>query len=112
MNAEKLCRDPRLKLGRQLRLAPLGLQRGIADRFRAEGVEPGGEMAVFPDRLDEGDCGRDTAQQLLVDRRLGRGNGRGRGRFDGRGGHARSRDLAVAFPVRGEELEQPGEARM
>src|SRR5207302_1795843 len=43
-HAEDVGRDSRLELARQLRLEPLGLERGIADGLRAERVEVRGEV--------------------------------------------------------------------
>ena len=56
--------DPRLQLGRQLRLEAQRLERRVADRLRSERVEPRGEMAVRAVRLDERHRRRDAAEQL------------------------------------------------
>ena len=58
--------DPRLQLGRQLRLEPKRLERRVSDRLRAERVEAGSEVAVCPVGLDERHRGGDAAEQLCV----------------------------------------------
>ena len=62
-------RHSRLELRGQFRDEPLGLERGVAHRLRAERVEVRGEVAVGADRPDEGDGRGDSAEQLLVDGR-------------------------------------------
>ena len=46
----------------------LGLERGVAERLRAERVEARREVAVHAERLDERHRGGDAAEQLAVDR--------------------------------------------
>src|SRR5581483_12410675 len=46
---------------------PLRLERGIAGRLRAEGVEMRGEVTVHAERLQEGHGGADAAEELVVD---------------------------------------------
>ena len=58
--------DLRLELGRQLRLEAQRFERGVADRLRAERVEPRREMPVRAMRLDERHRRRDAAEQPLV----------------------------------------------
>ena len=101
---------PLERLG-QLGLQPLGLEGGIAHRFGAEGVEPGREVAVHPNRLDERHRGGDAAEQLVVDRRLGCGRRRGGRRRRGRLGRWRGGcDGRVPVSVT-KGLEQPGQPR-
>ena len=117
VEAEQLRGDARLELRRQRRPEPRLVERGVAHRLRAEGVEPRVQVAVRAVRLDERHRGRDACEQLLVDggrsRRLLRellacsggrgraflhlfrlvrhGHGRGRGRGRGLDGAARRR---------------------
>ena len=70
-------RDPRLELRRERRLEALWLERGVADRLRAEGVELRGEVAVHAVRLDERHGCGDAAEEHVV-RGLGRSRRRGR----------------------------------
>ena len=72
VDAEHRGRDPRLQLGRELRHEPHRVEGGVADRLRAERVEPRREMAVHAERLDERHRGRHTAEQLGVRRRSDR----------------------------------------
>ena len=68
VDAEQLRGDARLQLRRQRRDQPRLVERRIAERLRAERVEPSGEVAVHPVRLDERHRGGDAAEQGLVDR--------------------------------------------
>src|SRR5207253_11075519 len=50
----------------------LGLEGRIAGRLRAERIEMRSEVAMHPNRLDQGHRGRDPAEELFVgSRRLG-----------------------------------------
>jgi hypothetical protein len=106
------CGDARLELGRQRRLEAERVEGGIADRLRAEGVEPRGEVAVHPVRLDERHRGRDAAEEKVVgtrgrcDRRC-RGSVRGRLRRCGEGGAVPA--AVAAWLV--EQAREPGPAR-
>src|SRR6266511_4295787 len=97
--AQDRCRDPLLQLRGQLQA--LRLERGIADRIRPERIESGGEVAVRPVGLDEGDRRGDRLDQLVV------GPLGARCLFDGGGGRGR-RQVAVLLGA--QRLEQPGEA--
>ena len=70
VDPEQRCGDLRLELGRQRRLETLRLERRIADGLRTERVEPRGEVAVRPVRLDQRHRGRDTADEQRVRREL------------------------------------------
>src|SRR5262249_52827886 len=100
----------RLKLGRQLRDQTKRLECRIAGRLRSQRVQPGVEVAVHTDRLDERHRRGDTAEQLLVRGRGGRGRrrgeSRGRGRRRLRGRRSRNRSTVPR------ELEQPRETRL
>ena len=67
VEAEQLCGDARLELRRQRRSKPRLVERGVAHRLRAEGIEPCVQVAVCAVRLDERHRGRDACEQLLVD---------------------------------------------
>src|SRR5262249_50652066 len=104
VQAEHGRRDARLQLRRQLRDQALRLERRIARRLGAEGIEMRGEVAVHAVGLDEGHRRGDRAEQLVADgQRLGRG---GRGCRRRRGWRGR-RHVAVA-----RALEQPREPGM
>jgi hypothetical protein len=99
-------RDPRLELGRQLRLEAHRLERRVTDRLGAEWVEPRREMAMRAVRLDERHRRRDTAEELRV---------RSLSWFCRRGfNRGRRRRLMAVRPVAGlrQLLEQPGDPGM
>ena len=84
VDAERGGGNPGLQLGRERRLEALGLERRVADRLRAERIEPRGEVALCADGRDERYCRGDGCEQLVVH---GRRSG-SRGRL---GGHSRRR---------------------
>ena len=109
MDAEQGRGNALLQLGRQRWDQPRLVERRVAERLRAERIEPGGQVAVHPMRLDESHRGGDGAEQRLVD------PGGCRLSCDGRGsGRRRRRDLrlAVGAVVALELLEQPQQPRM
>ena len=110
MDAEQRRGNALLQLRRQRRDQPRLVERRVAERLRAERIEPSGEVAVHAMRLDERHRRGDRAEQGLVD--LGR-----RRRLCGgcRGRRCRSGDLgraAVGAVVALELLEQPQQTRM
>jgi hypothetical protein len=91
-------RDSGLQFGCEPRDETLGLERRIARRLGAEGVEVSRKVTVHAVRLDERHRGRDCAQELVGDRFgcCGRCRGsRSRLRRSGRG----RRGLSVAERV-------------
>ena len=58
--------DARLELRGERRHEPRLVERGVAHRLRAERVEPRGQVAVHPVRLDEGHRRRDGAEEPRV----------------------------------------------
>ena len=77
-DAKNAGRNARLQLGGQRRVEVLGLEPGISDRLRPEGIEARGEMPVHAVGLDERHRGSDAPEQL--ERRLRVGGRRGGGR--------------------------------
>ena len=72
VQAQDARRDAGHELGRQPRLEPVGVERRVAGRLRAERVEARSEMAVGAMRLHQGHRRGDAAEQQAVGRRLGR----------------------------------------
>ena len=99
VQAQDARRDACHELGRQPGLEPVGIERRVAGRLRAEGVEAGGEMAVGPMRLHQRHPRRDSAEQQTVGRRFAHGRRRS-------GGSAVSTGHAVRI-----ELAQPAQDR-
>ena len=80
VHAEDVGRDQGLQLGRQLGLAALGVERGVADRLAAERVEPRCEVSMRAVGGDERHRGRDSLKEgLVLDRRRFHRRRRGRG---------------------------------
>ena len=77
VHAQNGRRHAALQLARQPRLETKRIERRIADRLRSERIEPCGEMAVHPVRLDERHRGCDRSEELGGGGRLCRGLGRG-----------------------------------
>ena len=102
VEAQDARRDAGHELGRQPRLEPVRVERGVAGRLRAERVEACGEMAVGAMRLDQGHPRRDSAEQQAVGRRFSLA---GRHR---RGGRRRAVSIGHAVGV---ELAQPPKQR-
>ena len=114
VDAEQLRRDPRLELRRQRRDQPCLVEGGIAERLGAERVEPRGEVAVHPVRLDERHRGGDGAEQRLVDRRArgvarsGAGGASGLGAAVGAGGRGRRRRVPLPRSSVSSSRSRPG----
>ena len=68
VDAKNVGRDQLLELGRQLRLQAFRLEGRVADRLRAERVEPCGEVPMGAVGLDERHRRCDRAQEGLVRR--------------------------------------------
>ena len=116
VHAQQRGRNPRLQLGCERRDQPCLVERGIAERLRAERIEARGEMAVHPMGLDERHRRGDTAEERLVDlgrqcvRRLGSRLGRWLG---GRRRGGRVPRPPARMPVAAlERLEQAQQAGM
>ncbi len=102
MDSQDRSRDSRLQLGSQLGLEAERVDRRVADRLGAEGVEPGREMTVHPVGLDESHRRGDPAEQLGVVVL---------GRFRSRG-HLRNRcgTVACSTVALGQARDQPRHA--
>ena len=125
-NPQHRGRNLRLELGCQPGDEPLWLERRVADRLGAEGVEVRCEVPVHPVGLDEGHRSRDRAKERLVGlrarrgrfsgggnrglwrrgRRLRRSWGRDFGRWRGRSLRSRRGTVLLA-----QRRQQPGEPR-
>jgi hypothetical protein len=118
VHAEQRGGDARLELRREGWLVLVLVERRIAERLGAEGVETGGEVAVGTDRVDERHRRGDAAEELRVDRGRSRRGGRG---WSGRrldrdcGLHRRVGDghapVSTGSGPCGDEPSEPGERR-
>ena len=97
VDAQELGGDARLQLGGQRRDQPRLVERGVAERLRAERIEPRRQVPVHAVGLDERHRRGDAAEQRLVDRRPGRRLcGRGRRAGAGAGAAGAATDAGAA----------------